>query len=246
MFGKNIPIKPVYESRSALQVISVFRTIQGEGPLAGEPAIFVRLAGCNLRCHFCDTEFTEGARLREIEALVSEVSFLAGEGIGLVVITGGEPLAQPITDFVAALVKADFFVQIETAGTIWQKGLERFIDSDSLTLVCSPKTPLVHPMIAKTCEHFKYIVRAGELDKDGFPSMSTQELDKPAQLWRPPKDRIDEGKVTIWLQPCDEYSSSSEEHDFAKLKRNIETCAAAAMQHGYRVSFQLHKVLGVE
>lgn len=265
MFGKNVPIKPVYEERSTLNVISVFRTIQGEGPLAGEPAIFVRLAGCNLRCHFCDTEFTEGTKAKEIDALVKEIEFLAGDGIGLVVITGGEPLAQPITPFISALAAAEFFVQVETAGTVWQKGLVPFIESNSLVLVCSPKTASVHPMVQQYCEHFKYIVRAGELDEaDGLPNRSTQDEGKECKLWRPSKDAIDQGGLTVWLQPCDEYRfhevditnltsqkreflrGMAEDHDFDRIKNNIQACVISAMKFGYRISFQLHKVLGVE
>jgi 7-carboxy-7-deazaguanine synthase len=238
MFGRNVPIKPIYEQQSHLNIISVWRTIQGEGPLAGEPAIFIRLAGCNLRCHFCDTEFTEGAQRKEIASIVEEVKFLAGESIVLVVLTGGEPLAQPIVPLVDQLL-GEFHVQIETAGTVWQKGLERHMGS--VTLVCSPKTEHVHPMVTEHCENWKYIIRAGEVDHEGLPNASTQDRGKAARLYRPSPPTT--GIRQIWLQPCDEH-----EDDPARplLKQNIGECVDQALRHGHRISFQLHKVLGVE
>jgi 7-carboxy-7-deazaguanine synthase len=258
VFGKNIPIKPVYESRDALEVISLFHTIQGEGPLAGAPAIFLRLAGCNLRCHFCDTEFTVGARTRKIADLVQEVEFLAGEKTWLVVLTGGEPLAQPITPLVAQLVGRGFHVQIETAGTVWQSGLEAFVTRDELTIVCSPKTTSVHKMVETYCEDYKYIIRSGETDPlDGLPARSTQDPDKPVRIFRPHDENSQ-----IWVQPCDEYLEYPKtldpadrmklsdlramERDMDLFKRNVAHTVDVALAHGYRISFQLHKVLGVE
>jgi 7-carboxy-7-deazaguanine synthase len=245
LFGHNIPIKPVYEPRDTLNVISVFLTIQGEGPLAGLPAVFIRLAGCNLRCHFCDTEFTEGARERTLDALLGEVEFLTQDTeTCMVVLTGGEPLAQPITALVARLVERDFYVQIETAGTVWQRGLERYVVAEQLSIVCSPKTSTVHRMVAEFCKHYKYIIRNGEIDPtDGLPGRCTQDPNKPMRLYRPDLDNED---ITVWVQPCDEYSFDGREHDFPRIKDNAGACVKIAQRFGYRISFQLHKVLGIE
>jgi len=98
-----------------LRVNEIFYSIQGESTFIGRPCVFVRLAGCHLRCAYCDTEyaFKEG-RTRDIGSLVDEV---AAHPCDLVEITGGEPLLQPR---VALLMKelADLrkTVLVETSG----------------------------------------------------------------------------------------------------------------------------------
>lgn len=259
MFGRNILIKPQYTQRATLNVVSVFRTIQGEGPFAGEPAIFIRLAGCNLACHFCDTDFESGAKEKTVSSLIEEVRFLAGEPIALVVLTGGEPLAQPVFDLCDRLTREhEFHVQVETAGTVWQTGLDVLCERDDLTIVCSPKTGTAHKMIERYCDHWKYIVRAAEVDPDdGLPAYSTQQEGKPLRLYRPPEADTHSGKNTIWVSPCDEYEqglpgafreafSFDRNHDLPAVKRNVDACVGLALKYGYRISFQLHKVLGVD
>lgn len=244
MFGKNIPIKPIYAARETLRVVSIFRTIQGEGPLAGEPAVFIRLAGCNLRCFFCDTDFEHGTE-QTIEDIQKEASKLAGDSIGLVVLTGGEPLAQPVVPLIRALDLSGLIVQVETAGTVWQEALDECVEDLDTVLVCSPKTELVHPKVVEHCKHWKYILRVGEVSpEDGLPVFSTQVKEKRAELFRPDFDDLSQ---TIWVQPCDEYLGNQlDKRDLVKVHRNMETCLNSALSHGYRISLQLHKILCVE
>lgn len=76
----------------ALQVTEIFRSIQGESTYAGLPCTFVRLTGCNLRCVWCDTEYSfHGGERMTIEEIVDRVR---GHGGNLVELTGGEPLLQ--------------------------------------------------------------------------------------------------------------------------------------------------------
>lgn len=122
-----------------LEVNEVFDSIQGEGPFSGRPATFIRLAGCNLQCDWCDTLYTSRTPMSVQELLEVAVAY----GRKLVVITGGEPLRQEITTLVHVLENNGFEVQIETNGTLWSKGLEE----THATIVCSPKTNKVHPNI---------------------------------------------------------------------------------------------------
>ena len=100
-----------------LRVIEVYASVQGESTWAGLPCVFIRLAGCNLRCSWCDSEFTfTGGDHRSIADVVQEVAAL---GISLVEVTGGEPLAQrQAIALVEALMEEDFTVLIETSGSI--------------------------------------------------------------------------------------------------------------------------------
>jgi 7-carboxy-7-deazaguanine synthase len=101
----------------SLVVNEVFFSIQGEGTRAGRPCLFVRLTGCPLRCVWCDTAyaFDEGARRDEADVIAE----LARHDCKLVLVTGGEPLAQPAAfPFVARLLDQGYEVLVETSGHV--------------------------------------------------------------------------------------------------------------------------------
>ena len=120
MFGKN-ETEPLLKDHDglSLDVVEVFPTIQGEGPFAGRPATFIRLAGCHLKCSFCDTDFTSNRALVTVFELGARVE---KHRHGLVVLTGGEPMRQNIVPLCEALVAGGYTVQIETAGSFWPQG----------------------------------------------------------------------------------------------------------------------------
>jgi 7-carboxy-7-deazaguanine synthase len=100
-----------------LRVTEIFHSIQGESSHAGRPCVFVRLTGCNLRCRWCDSEytFTGGTKmsLDDVAARVKEY------GCNLVEVTGGEPLAQAESfDLIKRLLDEGLEVLIETSGSI--------------------------------------------------------------------------------------------------------------------------------
>ncbi len=100
----------------SLRVIEIYASVQGESTFVGVPCVFVRLAGCNLRCTWCDSEytFTGGAHVA-LDAIVERV---AGMGIPLVEITGGEPLVHKnAVPLMQALVDRGFTVLLETSGS---------------------------------------------------------------------------------------------------------------------------------
>jgi 7-carboxy-7-deazaguanine synthase len=106
-----------------LTVNEIFFSIQGEGTRAGQPCVFVRLTGCPLRCVWCDTAyaFHEGERRTEDDVLAAIGSYPAR----LVLLTGGEPLAQPAAfPFVSRLADAGWTVLVETSGHIPLDGLD--------------------------------------------------------------------------------------------------------------------------
>jgi 7-carboxy-7-deazaguanine synthase len=244
MFGAN-KVYGVVSVAAPLWVQAVFPTIQGEGPHAGVPATFIRLGGCNLRCHFCDTDFESVREMLTTEQLVARVIDAEHAVPGshdqgpLAVITGGEPMRQYIAPLVKQLLALGWQVQIETAGTVWPHGLEDIVMRHNFSLVCSPKTGTVHRLIEEHCRHWKYIVRYGEQDdEDGLPCFSTQEKGRRLRLWRPSRK-----SDTIWLQPCEEYRG--QRVDKIMSKRNAQLAGVLAMRHGYRLSLQIHKMIGL-
>lgn len=101
-----------------MQITEIYKSLQGESTHAGLPCVFVRLTGCNLRCSWCDSEYTfTGGRKMAMAAVLDEVSRLSPEG-GLVEITGGEPMLQEreVVPLMDALVQRGYTVLLETSG----------------------------------------------------------------------------------------------------------------------------------
>jgi 7-carboxy-7-deazaguanine synthase len=100
-----------------LRITEIFHSIQGESTHAGRPCVFVRLTGCNLRCRWCDSEYTfTGGTKMELEDVVTRVRDYR---CNLVEITGGEPLAQAESlHLIERLCDDGFEVLIETSGSI--------------------------------------------------------------------------------------------------------------------------------
>jgi organic radical activating enzyme len=131
---------PPATTPGTLPVVELFHSIQGEGVRTGEPSTFIRLAGCNLRCSWCDTPYSwskEGVRAAEqvgIEELADRVTERA------VVLTGGEPMLhrRRLPALLAALrARGVEHVTVETNATIWDSELAHEVDLWSL----SPKLP---------------------------------------------------------------------------------------------------------
>lgn len=160
MFGTNEIIGKKYfkdAPTDSLFVTSIFFTLQGEGPYAGMPAIFVRLGKCNLACSFCDTFFDDGEWMtyqklnaniyntiiqhwtidqKKVPEWVLPSGILPGMSFPniVLVITGGEPLLQQnLSDFLKSQGTRFKAIQIETNGTVDQTL------GENVTVVCSPK-----------------------------------------------------------------------------------------------------------
>lgn len=221
MHGLNPIRQPVIGDGQALEVKEIFPTIQGEGPYAGWPAVFVRLGGCNLACSFCDTDF-EDAPTIEMSDVVERVLRLSmhqgRRNADLVVITGGEPLRQPIGPLCEALLEADYLVQIETNGTLFRP-LPYGVD-----IVCSPKVSnhRYHTLRGDLLERvtaLKFIISDGQADYRDVPDIGQGRR-----------------RIPVYVQPMDE-------RDEAKNRANLTRAIRLATEYGYRLSLQLHKII---
>jgi 7-carboxy-7-deazaguanine synthase len=101
-----------------MQITEIYKSLQGESTHAGLACVFVRLTGCNLRCSWCDSEYTfQGGRKMAIAEVLDEVSRLSPHG-GLVEITGGEPMLQEreVVPLMQSLLNDGYDVLLETSG----------------------------------------------------------------------------------------------------------------------------------
>ncbi len=107
-----------------MQITEIYKSLQGESTYAGLPCIFVRLTACNLRCSWCDSEYTfTGGHKMTLEAAREQVHRLSPSG-GFVEITGGEPMLQEreVVSLMRALLDDGYRVLLETSG---ERPLER-------------------------------------------------------------------------------------------------------------------------
>jgi 7-carboxy-7-deazaguanine synthase len=230
-----------HRSLSLYEVHSIFKTIQGEGPFTGYPAVFVRLAGCNLQCPGCDTEYTRTRQTMSAADIANAVKGLAWHGY-IVVISGGEPFRQDIESLVRLLISHGRTVQIETNGTLPPHNPASFArltsPEDGSTpkcfVVCSPKTGRVHSALYPLIHCYKYVMDASSVaSSDGLPLYA---LGHPAtpHLARPHDGFA--GKV--YLQPRDE-------DDVVLNRDNLESCIKSCMEFGHVLQLQVHKIIGV-
>ncbi len=113
-------------------LVEIFESLQGEGRNMGRPCVFVRFAGCNLACPWCDTDVS--CRFSAtLDELLNEISGFRAKSV---VLTGGEPtLVDAMPEFVAALKERGYWIAVETNGTNDAEWLQ-FVDY----VACSPKS----------------------------------------------------------------------------------------------------------
>lgn len=113
------------------KLVEIFESLQGEGRNTGRPCVFVRFAGCNLACSWCDTDVGERFSMT-LDELLNEIAMYKAK---TVVLTGGEPtLLDGAPELVAALKKLGYYIAVETNATIDAAWLQ-FVDY----VACSPK-----------------------------------------------------------------------------------------------------------
>lgn len=217
-----------------MHVSEVFRSIQGEGRLAGTPSTFVRTSGCNLRCSWCDTKYTSWAPEGEemaVEAVVDEAPL---DGVDHVVVTGGEPFLQP--DLPALVDRlGDRHVTIETAGTVHEG-----TDTDLVSI--SPKLANSTPDPDTVGGDWADVHEERRLDFDVVERLMDEH---DYQLKFVVADEGDVDDVEAFLDRLAGYDRSRvmlmpEGTDAATLERRRRWIADVCEDRGYRYSPRLH------
>lgn len=199
----------------------IFTSIQGEGPDAGKPANFIRLAGCNLSCHFCDTQHDK-KELLTVDQIINQLD----QKVPLVVITGGEPFLHDLFDLVKELHRRVFHVSIESNGTLGHGDkLRRY---GYYQTIVSPKPGSKLHVDSEKAIAYKYIVSVFDSmrKEDGLPQNTSPPL-------------VGVSHCNVFLQPMDQQ-------DEEKNKLNMAKAADLCIKFGYRLSIQMHKVVGVK
>ena len=214
------------------RVNEIFYTLQGEGAHSGIPAVFIRFSGCNLRCPWCDTEFTDFTPMtaEQIVAEALDLYDIPNERRKMIVLTGGEPSLQVDKPLIDALHAAGFYICIETNGT---RPLPDGID----WITCSPKeqsfprnpSPVTHnPLALKQVNEVK-VVFTGTYD----PEIWRTCLQAEHWLLQPLR------YTGEWLiENVDSWEDDRND--------NLDDTVRYILSHPFwRLSVQLHKIAGL-
>jgi 7-carboxy-7-deazaguanine synthase len=189
--------------RETLRITEIFHSIQGESTQAGRPCSFVRLTGCNLRCVWCDTAYAfHGGEDLELEEILRRVS---SHGASLVLVTGGEPLAQAgVHSLMLGLLNLGKEVMIETGGSLDISGID-----PRVRIVLDLKCP-GSGMVEKNCwDNLKSLKPTDEVkfvlnDRSDYEwakgVLREKRLDQlAAVLFSPVFGVLDERKLAEWI-----------------------------------------------
>lgn len=224
------------------RVNSIFFTLQGEGHNTGRAAVFVRFAGCNLRCPFCDTAFDSFTEM-SVDDILSTMLQVAGgpatkERPLMAVLTGGEPTLQVDEALVDLLHQHGYYVAMESNGT---RPASRNLD----WLTVSPKRGEWRVEREERSEEWRGARQPDELkvvfDEQTNPEAFLSPLSSlPSPLSIPHSPLSSLLSPLLYLQPCD---TGDQERNAAIVK----SCVDYIKEHPWwRLSLQTHKLIGIE
>jgi len=188
----------------SLAVNEIFHSIQGESLWAGLPCVFIRLAGCNLRCAYCDTRYAYADGTPK--SIMKIIADIAGFACPLVEITGGEPLYQKETPLlVDKLIELDYEVLLETNGSfdisVLNDACVKIVDMKCPSSGESEKNDLKNLSRLKARDQLKFVISG---DADYGYAKNTLQLLPPAfpghqVLFSPAHGRMAPEKLAQWM-----------------------------------------------
>ena len=210
------------------RVNEIFYSLQGEGFNTGRAAVFVRFSGCNLRCAFCDTDFSSFQEMTAQEIVAKVKALSPSDAIRpLAVLTGGEPTLQVDEALIDALQKEGYEVAMESNGT-----REAPQNLDWLTV--SPKTTGGERLEIKGGRFPDEIKIVFDEDTDPEAILAALKMTTPISSPRGGREG-----VLLFLQPCDTG-------DKERNTRIVERCVEYIKQHPqWRLSLQTHKLINI-
>ncbi|MBM7623337.1 7-carboxy-7-deazaguanine synthase QueE [Sporohalobacter salinus] len=225
-----------------LPVVEIFNSISGEGISAGEIVTFVRLAGCNLRCDYCDTVYSYRDREHELLTPQQIINKINNFGSQQLICTGGEPLEEdkPKRYLPLYLAKQGFKVRIETNGS-WpiynQQEFQKFeVDGEDINYTLDIKCPSSN-MVEYNL--FSNLTKLSLNDEIKFVVKGKSDIDYALKVIDDYKDELSEEKIVINFSPVFEelapkkLVSILQEHQTYFTQSNLKV----------RLSIQLHKLI---
>ena len=210
------------------KVVERFISINGEGIRCGQLAIFIRLAGCNLNCSYCDTTWANNKNVKYDLMTTEEIyEYIKSTGIRNITLTGGEPLLQNgIIELLERLSEdRDIHVEIETNGSISLKEFSKIENSPSFTM--DYKLPSSNMESNMDLSNFEYLTKK---DTVKFVSGTQKDLQKVKYIVDK-YNLID--KTNVYISPV--YTKISLDSIVEFMKDN--------KMNGVNLQMQLHKVI---
>ena len=274
MFGKNPKRAPEMTDGQSLAVVEIFPTLQGEGPFVGQPAVFVRLGGCNLTCNFCDTEFEAFKEMSVLDVIARVHEFAVSKP------SPDAPERAPTSPKGEVTLRPQWGTNNEAGATSPLGEVEkrplRFSGEGMPTrllrdlVVITGGEPL-RQNITPLCEA---LIEAGLRVQIETNGTLWRELPAAVNIVCSPKmtdghyhplrpdllARVDALKFIVSADAGDYhavgevgqartgipvYVQPMDEYDPARNAANLAHALALAQKHGYRLSTQMHKIWGI-
>lgn len=212
-----------------IHIKEIFYSLKGEGVYTGTPMAFVRFAGCNLKCSFCDTNH-QASEVLPIDAIVARVKKFPTKRV---VITGGEPLLQDeYIQLCDLLHREGYQIHLETNGTLFNVELSCFD-----WIAVSPKTRELNPTLMFSANEVKFL--CGMIEWRELIDYVT--------------DHYDCGTAKMMLMPVarglSQFNEQSNDVRSPKdlIEENINTAINYCLQHpNFSLCMQMHKILCIQ